>query len=136
MAYKIIYGFYVPVVRQVPLRNDHSSENFSEEPMFIFFLLWKMIKRIPIKWLFVVVDDFGIFYKASTQSQFYMINVLEKSMVVCNLYYVLLNMEQISLFDSCTITNAEQKSRQSDDYDKRDFPYMWFSAYTEILLLL
>ena len=43
MAYKIKSDLYVPVVRQValddvPLRNGHSSQNFSEKPMFIFFL--------------------------------------------------------------------------------------------------
>ena len=37
------YDFDVPIVRQValdnvPLRNDHSFQNLSEEPMFIFFL--------------------------------------------------------------------------------------------------
>ena len=43
MAYKMKYDLYVPVVQQValdnmPLRNGHISQNFSEEPMFIFFL--------------------------------------------------------------------------------------------------
>ena len=38
------YDFYVPVVRQVafdnvPHRNGHSSQNFSEELMFIFFIV-------------------------------------------------------------------------------------------------
>ena len=40
---EIKYVFIVPIVRQValdnvPLRNGPSSQKFSEEPMFIFFL--------------------------------------------------------------------------------------------------
>ena len=43
MADKLKHDFYVPVVRQValdnvPLRNGPCSQNFSEEPLFIFFL--------------------------------------------------------------------------------------------------
>ena len=43
MAGKMKYVFYVPVVQQVvhdnlPFRNGTSSQNFGEEPMFIFFL--------------------------------------------------------------------------------------------------
>ena len=34
-------------------------QTFGEEPMFIFFK-WKMIKCVTIKWLVVVVEDFGI----------------------------------------------------------------------------
>ena len=67
MAFKMKYDFYVPVVRQVPLDNvplRNSSQNFSEEPMFIFFHIGLM-KSIPIKWFFVGVDDFWIFYKVS-----------------------------------------------------------------------
>ena len=42
MAYKMKSDFYVPFVRQValdnvPLKNGHSSQNFSEESMFTFF---------------------------------------------------------------------------------------------------
>ena len=57
MAYKLKSDLYVPVVRQValdnvPLRNEHSSQNFSEEPMFIFFYsqcIVRNIKSIPVK---------------------------------------------------------------------------------------
>ena len=43
MADKMKHDFYVPVVGYValynmPLRNDPSSQNFGEEPMFICFL--------------------------------------------------------------------------------------------------
>ena len=42
MADKMKYDFYVPVCWQValdnvPLRNGPNSQNFSEEPVFIFF---------------------------------------------------------------------------------------------------
>ena len=85
MAYKMKFDLYVPVVQQValdnmPLRNGHISQNFSEEPMFIFFLFRKLIKSVPIKWLFVVV---GIFYKASKWPVLYD-KCIGKSMVVCN----------------------------------------------------
>ena len=53
MEYKVKYDFYVPVVQQlaldkVPLRNGHSSQNFSEEPMFIFFIV-KNDQKYPNK---------------------------------------------------------------------------------------
>ena len=53
MVDKMKHDFYVPVVRQVtldnmPLRNGLSSQNFSEEPMFILFIV-KIIKSVPIK---------------------------------------------------------------------------------------
>ena len=69
MADKMKQEFYVPIVRQValdnvPLRNGPSSQKFSEETMFIFFSMVKMIESIPIKYLLVVVEDLGILYKA------------------------------------------------------------------------
>ena len=46
MADKMKHNVYVPVVRyvvldKVPLRNGHSSQNFGEEPMFIFVSIVK-----------------------------------------------------------------------------------------------
>ena len=89
MADKMKHDFYVPVVRQmaldnVPLRNGHSSQNVSEEPMFILFSLAEMMKNMPMKWLFVVVADFGILYKASKLPVTYD-KCIGKLMVVCNL---------------------------------------------------
>ena len=43
-----------------------------------------MIKSIPIEYLIVVVEDFGIFYKASNWPVLYE-KCIGKSMVVCNL---------------------------------------------------
>ena len=43
-GFQTVCCFYVQVIRQValnnnPLRNGHGSQNFSKEPMFIFFLV-------------------------------------------------------------------------------------------------
>ena len=89
MRDKIKHVFIVPVVRQValddmPLRNAPSSPNFGEEPMFIFFLQWNMIIIIPIKWLIVVIEVYGILYKPPKSPVLYD-KCIGKSMGVCNL---------------------------------------------------
>ena len=81
--------FIVPIVRQValdnvPLRNGPSSQKFSEDPMFIFFLQWKFIIIIPIKWLILLIEDYGILYKPPKWPVLYD-KCIGKSMVVCNL---------------------------------------------------
>ena len=86
---KIKYVFIVPIVRQValdnvPLRNGPSSQKFSEEPMFIFFLQWELIIIIQIKWLLLLLLDHGILYKPPKWPVLYD-KCIRKSMVVCNL---------------------------------------------------
>ena len=86
---KIKYVFIVPIVRQValdnvPLRNGQSSQKFSEEPMFIFFLQWELIIIIQIKWLILLLLDHGILYKPPKWPVLYD-KCIRKSMVVCNL---------------------------------------------------
>ena len=80
----------MPIVRQValdnvPLRNGPSSQKFSEEPMFIFFLQWELIIIIQIKWLILLLLDHGILYKPPKWPVLYD-KCIRKSMVVCNLY--------------------------------------------------
>ena len=80
----------MPIVRQValdnvPLRNGPSSQKFSEEPMFIFFLQWELIIIIQIKWLILLLLDHGILYKPPKWPVLYD-KCIRKSMVVCNLH--------------------------------------------------
>ena len=49
MADKIKHDFYVPVVRQVALRNGHSTKNFSQERTFISFSIVKNDQKYPNK---------------------------------------------------------------------------------------
>ena len=84
----------MPIVRQValdnvPLRNGQSSQKFSEEPMFIFFLQWELIIIIQIKWLILLLLDHGILYKPP---KWPVLNdkCIRKSMVVCNPYVMTL----------------------------------------------
>ena len=69
MADKMKHDFHVLVVRQValdnvPRRNGHSSQNFSEEPMFIFFIV-KNDQKCPNETIDCKGGEFGILYKAS-----------------------------------------------------------------------
>ena len=89
MRDKIKYVFIVPIVRQValdnvPLRNGPSSQKFSEEPMFIFFLQWELIIIIQRKWLILLLLDHVILYKPPKWPVLYD-KCIRKSMVVCNL---------------------------------------------------
>ena len=97
IIHHFMHHFIVPIVRQValdnvPLRNGPSSQKFSEEPMFIFFLQWELIIIIQIKWLILLLLDYGILYKPPKWPVLYdksitiitvlVISIIRKSMVV------------------------------------------------------
>ena len=116
MRDKIKYVFIVPIVRQValdnvPLRNGPSSQKFSEEPMFIFFLQWELIIIIQIKWLILLLLDYGILYKPPKWPVLYD-KCIRKSMVVCNLWNTI-----SCLFTWCIVLKwSAQKTTEACDW--------------------
>ena len=105
----------MPIVRQValdnvPLRNGPSSQKFSEEPMFIFFLQWELIIIIQIKWLILLLLDHGILYKPPKWPVLYD-KCIRKSMVVCNLllnytYYYGWNSTGTTISVCCSLSHT------------------------------
>ena len=69
------YNFYVPVVQtvvldNVPLRNGHSSQNFSEEPMFIFFSIVNNDQNYPNKMIVCSAGRFSNFIQGIKVASF------------------------------------------------------------------
>ena len=69
----------MPVVQQVAL-----VLKTSEKLLCSYFQKYKMIKNVPIKWLIVSVEHFGILYRASKCPILYD-KYIGKSMVLYNL---------------------------------------------------